>query len=90
MFEKVGIPIIGIIENMSTYVCPKCNHEEHIFGAGGGEVMAKDYNVDLLGSLPLDINIRMQNANLFIFKLNFNDQWKLREDFAEFILFFGG
>jgi ATP-binding protein involved in chromosome partitioning len=60
MFEKVGIPILGIVENMSTHICSNCGHEEHIFGAGGGEVMAKDYNVELLGSLPLDINIRMQ------------------------------
>ncbi|MDP3607773.1 MAG: iron-sulfur cluster carrier protein ApbC [Methylophilus sp.] len=60
MFEKVGIPILGIVENMSTHICSKCGHEEHIFGAGGGEVMSKDYNVDLLGSLPLDISIRMQ------------------------------
>jgi ATP-binding protein involved in chromosome partitioning len=60
MFEKVGIPILGIVENMSTHICSKCGHEEHIFGAGGGELMSKDYNVDLLGSLPLDINIRIQ------------------------------
>lgn len=60
MFEKVNIPILGIVENMSTHICSNCGHEEHIFGAGGGEIMAKDYNVDLLGSLPLDINIRTQ------------------------------
>ena len=60
MFEKVSIPILGIVENMSTHICSKCGHEEHIFGAGGGELMAKDYQVDLLGSLPLDISIRMQ------------------------------
>lgn len=60
MFEKVSIPILGIVENMSTHICSKCGHEEHIFGAGGGELMAKDYNVDLLGSLPLDMSIRMQ------------------------------
>lgn len=60
MFEKVGIPILGIVENMSTHICSKCGHEEHIFGAGGGEIMSKDYNVDLLGSLPLDITIREQ------------------------------
>jgi ATP-binding protein involved in chromosome partitioning len=60
MFEKVGIPILGIVENMSTHICSKCGHEEHIFGAGGGALMSKDYNIDLLGSLPLDINIRMQ------------------------------
>jgi len=60
MFEKVGIPILGIVENMSTHICSKCGHEEHIFGAGGGAAMCKDYNVDLLGSLPLDIRIREQ------------------------------
>ena len=60
MFEKVGIPILGIVENMSTHICSHCGHEEHIFGAGGGEKMCKDYNVDLLGSLPLDIKIREQ------------------------------
>ena len=60
MFEKVGIPILGIVENMSTHICSNCGHEEHIFGAGGGELMCKDYNVDLLGSLPLDIKIREQ------------------------------
>lgn len=60
MFEKVNIPILGIVENMSTHICSNCGHEEHIFGAGGGELMAKDYHVDLLGSLPLDMGIRMQ------------------------------
>jgi ATP-binding protein involved in chromosome partitioning len=63
MFEKVGIPILGIVENMSTHICSNCGHEEHIFGAGGGETMCKDYNVDLLGSLPLDIRIREQTDN---------------------------
>ena len=60
MFEKVGVPILGIVENMSTHICSKCGHEEHIFGAGGGERMGKDYNVELLGALPLDIHIREQ------------------------------
>src|SRR5262245_10740750 len=60
MFEKVGVPILGIVENMSTHICSKCGHEEHIFGAGGGERMGKDYNVELLGSLPLDVAIREQ------------------------------
>jgi len=60
MFEKVGVPILGIVENMSTHVCSKCGHEEHIFGEGGGERMGKDYNVELLGALPLDIHIREQ------------------------------
>jgi ATP-binding protein involved in chromosome partitioning len=63
MFEKVGIPILGIVENMSTHICSNCGHEEHIFGAGGGAAMCKDYNVDLLGSLPLDIRIREQTDN---------------------------
>ncbi|MBM2767014.1 iron-sulfur cluster carrier protein ApbC [Burkholderia anthina] len=58
MFEKVGIPILGIVENMSIHVCSNCGHEEHIFGAGGAERMAKDYDVNVLGSLPLDIAIR--------------------------------
>ena len=58
MFEKVGIPILGIVENMSLHVCSKCGHEERIFGEGGGERMGKDYNVELLGALPLDISIR--------------------------------
>jgi len=58
MFEKVNVPVMGIIENMSTHICSQCGHEEHIFGAGGGEKMAKQYGVDLLGNLPLDIKIR--------------------------------
>jgi ATP-binding protein involved in chromosome partitioning len=60
MFRKVNIPILGIVENMSTHVCSQCGHEEHVFGAGGGERMASDYGVDLLGSLPLDIRIRQE------------------------------
>ena len=60
MFEKVGIKIVGIVENMSTHICSNCGHEEHIFGAGGGEKMCKDYNVEFLGGLPLDIRIREQ------------------------------
>ncbi len=60
MFEKVDIKILGIVENMSTHICSKCGHEEHIFGAGGGEKMCQDYDVELLGSLPLDIHIREQ------------------------------
>lgn len=60
MFEKVGIPILGIVENMGTHICSNCGHEEHIFGAGGGERMAQEYGVEVLGSLPLDIAIREQ------------------------------
>ena len=58
MFEKVNVHVLGIVENMSTHICSECGHEEHIFGAGGGQQMAEDYNVDMLGSLPLDISIR--------------------------------
>jgi len=58
MFEKVNIPILGIVENMSIHICSKCGHEEHIFGQGGGERMGKDYDVDFLGSLPLEMAIR--------------------------------
>lgn len=60
MFEKVNVPVLGIIENMSIHICSKCGHEEHIFGSGGGQKMATDYEIDLLGSLPLDITIREQ------------------------------
>ena len=60
MFEKVGVPIVGIIENMSTYVCPSCGHEEHVFGTGGGQKMCQEYGVDFLGSLPLNLSIREQ------------------------------
>jgi len=60
MFEKVGIPILGIVENMSFHVCPQCGHESHIFGAGGAEKMSRDYGTELLGLLPLDESIRSQ------------------------------
>jgi len=58
MFEKVDIPILGIVENMSIHVCSKCGHQEPIFGQGGAEKMCRDYGTELLGQLPLDINIR--------------------------------
>ena len=58
MFEKVGIPIIGVVENMSIHICSQCGHEERIFGEGGGERMCQDYGVEFLGALPLDIRIR--------------------------------
>ena len=60
MFEKVDVKILGIVENMSTHICSQCGHEEHIFGAGGGEKMCADHNTEFLGSLPLDIHIREQ------------------------------
>ncbi|MCP4695688.1 MAG: iron-sulfur cluster carrier protein ApbC [Gammaproteobacteria bacterium] len=58
MFEKVQVPVLGVVENMSIHVCSKCGHEEHIFGEGGGLRMAEEQNVDFLGSLPLDKKIR--------------------------------
>ena len=58
MFEKVEIPVLGVVENMSIHICSQCGHEEHIFGAGGGQRMAEQYDVPFLGSLPLDIRIR--------------------------------
>ncbi|MFO1371190.1 MAG: iron-sulfur cluster carrier protein ApbC [Candidatus Competibacteraceae bacterium] len=58
MFEKVEVPVLGIVENMSTHICSKCGHEEHIFGEGGGMRMAAQYNIPFLGALPLDIRIR--------------------------------
>jgi ATP-binding protein involved in chromosome partitioning len=60
MFEKVKIPILGVVENMALHRCSSCGHEEAIFGSGGGERMAEQYGVTLLGQLPLDIRIREQ------------------------------
>lgn len=60
MFQKVSVPVLGVVENMSTHICSNCGFEEHIFGAGGGQRMAEQYGVDLLAELPLDIRIREQ------------------------------
>ncbi len=60
MFEKVGVPILGIVENMAVHVCSQCGHVEHIFGADGGKRMALDYKMDYLGALPLNLQIRLQ------------------------------
>ena len=60
MFEKVKVPVLGIVENMAVHVCSNCGHAEHLFGQGGGEAMAAQYGVPLLGSLPLDLRIREQ------------------------------
>ena len=60
MFEKVGVPILGIVENMAVHVCEKCGHIEHIFGADGGKKMAAEYEMDYLGALPLNLSIRVQ------------------------------
>ena len=59
MFEKVGVPILGIVENMAVYICPQCGHSDAIFGHGGGAQLARDYHAELLGSLPLDLQIRL-------------------------------
>ncbi|MGI4815267.1 MAG: iron-sulfur cluster carrier protein ApbC [Janthinobacterium lividum] len=58
MFEKVNVPVLGVVENMGVHICSNCGHAEHIFGAGGGAAMCAQYGVDFLGSLPLDISIR--------------------------------
>jgi ATP-binding protein involved in chromosome partitioning len=63
MFEKVGVPILGIVENMAVHVCTNCGHVEHIFGADGGKKMAADYKMDYLGALPLNMQIRLQADN---------------------------
>ena len=63
MFEKVGVPILGIVENMAVHVCGNCGHVEHIFGADGGKKMAAEYSMDYLGALPLNMQIRLQADN---------------------------
>ena len=63
MFEKVGVPILGIVENMAVHICSQCGHSEHIFGEDGGKKMAAEYKMDYLGALPLDMQIRLQADN---------------------------
>ncbi len=63
MFEKVGVPILGIVENMAVHVCEQCGHVEHIFGEDGGKHLAAEYNMDYLGALPLNLSIRVQADN---------------------------
>jgi len=58
MFEKVGTPVVGMIENMSTYICPKCGNEEHLFGHGGAQKEAEKLELPFLGEVPLDLSIR--------------------------------
>jgi ATP-binding protein involved in chromosome partitioning len=60
MFEKVEVPVLGLVENMAVHVCSNCGHAEHVFGEGGGQRMAAQYGVPLLGSLPLDVRVREQ------------------------------
>ena len=63
LFNKVGIPVMGVIENMSTHICSNCGHEEQIFGTGGGDQLAEQYDIPLLGRLPLNASIR-ENADI--------------------------
>jgi len=63
MFRKVSVPVLGIVENMSTHVCSNCGHEEPLFGSGGGQRMATEYDVQLLGQIPLELRIRQQTDN---------------------------
>jgi ATP-binding protein involved in chromosome partitioning len=60
MFDKVGVPILGLVENMAAHVCTQCGHIEHIFGEGGGQRYAAERGIDYLGALPLDMSIRLQ------------------------------
>ncbi|WP_196137941.1 iron-sulfur cluster carrier protein ApbC [Aliikangiella sp. G2MR2-5] len=60
MFEKVKIPVMGVVENMSTHICSNCGHQEAIFGEGGGNILSEDYDMPLLGQLPLAMSIRQQ------------------------------
>ena len=60
MFEKVGVPILGLVENMAVHVCENCGHVEHVFGEDGGKRMAAEYGIDFLGALPLNLSIRVQ------------------------------
>lgn len=60
MFYKVNIPVLGIVENMAVHSCSQCGHQEHIFGEGGGQKVASEYQTEVLGSLPLSLNIREQ------------------------------
>jgi ATP-binding protein involved in chromosome partitioning len=60
LFQKVSVPVLGVIENMSTHICSKCGHEEAIFGSGGGMSLAQEEGIELLGQIPLDIRVREQ------------------------------
>lgn len=82
MFEKVEVPVLGIVENMATHICSACGHEEHVFGEGGGSRMAAEYGVPYLGSLPLDIRIREQadGGNPTVVAIPDSDlAWRYRE-----------
>jgi len=61
MFYKLDVPILGMIENMSTYICTNCGHEEHLFGEGGVQLEATKTRIDFLGEVPLDIKVRQSS-----------------------------
>ncbi len=62
LFNRVHIPVMGVVENMSTHICSNCGHEEQIFGTGGGDQLSAQYDIPLLGRLPLNVQIR-ENAD---------------------------
>jgi ATP-binding protein involved in chromosome partitioning len=82
MFNKVGVPVLGVVENMSVHTCSNCGHAEAIFGSGGGERLAQDYGVDVIGRLPLDIKIREQ-TDLGVPVVASSQYPKLQEAYAE-------
>ena len=81
MFEKVEVPILGVIENMGTHICSQCQHEEAIFGEGGGQKMADEYDIPVLGSIPLDIAIRkaVDSGMPTVAKVDESDDYSARE-----------
>lgn len=85
MFKKVNIPIMGLIENMSTYVCPKCGHEAHIFGHDGAKESAEKLGIDFLGGIPLDIDIRTKtdSGQSVVVTMPDSPQAKVYRDIAE-------
>lgn len=83
MFQKVKVPVLGIIENMSSHICSHCGHAESIFGQGGGQKMAEQYHIPLLGQLPLDIRIREETDSG---RYTNNPNAKLYENIAEEII----
>ena len=82
MFKKVGVPVLGVVENMSVHICNNCGHAEAIFGSGGGDRLAQDYGVDVIGRLPLDIKIREQ-TDLGVPVVASSQHPNLKEAYAE-------
>ncbi len=82
MFKKVGVPVLGVVENMCVHICNNCGHAEAIFGSGGGDRLAQDYGVEVIGRLPLDINIREQ-TDLGVPVVASSQHPNLKEAYAE-------